>query len=135
MKKIMIFAVICVGGVFGYFAMNAMFETGKAEKAQKAMAAEMNKNLPLQVDELTTLEAVTNEGSALVYNYKVNVNKDDTDLDVFNSEIKKTLKATMCDKEPFTTLYKGGASYVYIYADAVGEELTEITIDADTCKS
>jgi hypothetical protein len=135
MKKLMIFAVLCVGGVVGYFAMNAMFSSGEIEKAQQEAAAQINKNLPMQVDELTTLEAVSSEGSALVYNYKVDVKKDETDLDVFTAEVKKNLMATMCGKEPFSKLYSAGASYVYNYTDTAGDALTEITIDADTCKS
>ncbi|WP_085905600.1 type II secretion system pilot lipoprotein GspS-beta [Kiloniella majae] len=135
MKKVMIFAVLCVGGAIGYFGINALFSAGKIEKAQQEAAAQINKNLPMQVDELTTLEAVSSEGAALVYNYKVDVKKDETDLDVFTSEVKKNLMATMCGKEPFSKLYSAGASYIYLYSDTSGDELTEITIDADTCKS
>lgn len=105
-------------------------------------AKELNKQLPLKVDEYTTLVAVIVSGNALCYNYRVDIEKEyltQSDVNDLIKEIKETGKEnlrflfqTQADVMPanewkrlFTEL---GIYYVYTYFDINNKAFARINI-------
>lgn len=105
-------------------------------------AKELNKQLPLKVDDYTTLVTVIVSGNALCYNYRVDIEKEyltQSDINDLIKEIKETGKEnlrflfqTQADVMPatewkrlFTEL---GIYYTYTYFDINNKAFARINI-------
>lgn len=105
-------------------------------------AKELNKQLPLKVDEVTTLVTVIVSGNALCYNYRVDIEKEyltQSDINELTQEIKETGKENLRFlfqtqsnvmsanewKRLFTEL---GIYYVYTYFDINNKAFARINI-------
>ena len=102
--------VFALSGQIGKFVGRTVGETtvenyqeGKQEafleKGQAMAAEEIRKQLPMRIDEITTLQSVLSAGKALIYNYRMSLKKSDLDTNKFIAEMKKTLVHNVCQQK------------------------------------
>ena len=103
------------------------------EDIQAAAAEFLSKQLPFQVDEVTTLESVANAGPMLIYNYRLTVLKESLDVPTFRVEMRRTLKQTACAQKDMRKIMSIGGSYRYVYLGADGHMIDEVTIGSSDC--
>lgn len=148
MKKFLLYAGLgCVGlvlwalsGQIGRFVGKSAIENyqqgkmqGAVEKAQEIAAEQIRKQLPIQVDEVTTLYNVMVSGRALIYQYRMKRYKDRIDLDNFHSEMLAMLKYNVCNEKGMRWGIDNGGSFVYYYIGLDGLLIDEITINSSSC--
>jgi uncharacterized membrane protein YhaH (DUF805 family) len=83
------------------------------------IADEINKGLPKELDEVTTLIVVTAEGNRLSYTYQLTANREDIDLGFFRDTMNESLNPEYCSNlaEYFAGM-NYSANYEYYGADA-----------------
>ncbi len=148
MKKFLLYAGLgCVGlvlwalsGQIGRFVGKSAIENyqqgkmqGAVEKAQEMAAEQIRKQLPIQVDEGTTLYNVMVSGKTLIYQYRMKRYKNRIDLDSFHSEMVAMLKHNVCNEKGMRWGIDNGGSFVYYYIGLDGLLIDEITINSSSC--
>ena len=98
-------------------------------------AAEARKQLPMRIDEITTLQSVLSAGKALIYNYRMSLKKSDLDTNKFIAEMKKTSVHNVCQQKQMKSILNLGGVYKYVYMGADGLIIGEITIALADCSS
>jgi 3-phosphoglycerate kinase len=113
------------------------YEAGKmqglVEKGQELAAVELRKQLPLQVDKLTTLQTVVSAGKMLIYRYEIATKKTEVDIGGFVSEMTEILKNNTCQQKQMRASMNMNAKYKYMYFDTDGLLLADITISSADC--
>lgn len=115
---------------------------GYVQKKLRENIKSINEQLPLNVDEITTLYAVLFVGNAIYYNFQVDIDKTDFTQDEINeiiSDVKETNKENLAFL--FQSLAKGmtpkewkrlftelGFYYVYTYYDCNNKVFTRFSI-------
>jgi hypothetical protein len=98
------------------------------EQAMAIAAAELRGQLPMKVDELTTLLSVMSLKKTIMYSYRLEV-PPGADLTTWELEQAARLEANVCgDTNMRNTIARGG-SYRYMYADQTGYRIFDKTID------
>ena len=115
---------------------------GYVQKSMRERVKAINEQLPLSIDEITTLYSTLFIGNAMHYNYRVDIDKTDYTQDEINqimSGVKETSKEniaclfqSLANKMPpkewkrlFTEL---GLYYVYTYFDCNNKVFARFTI-------
>ncbi|HEX8193379.1 MAG TPA: hypothetical protein VF552_10815 [Allosphingosinicella sp.] len=94
--------------------------------AQRVAAAVLAEHLPMRVDELTTLIAVTADGIDLTYKYRVSAGRP-----AFRDGFDANLARSVCADRGRATVISAGGAYRYIWHDTSGRVVHRLTID--TC--
>ena len=108
-------------------------QEGAVERAVKHAVHELRNQLPMQVDEATTLLRVASAGKALIYHYRLSSAKRDMDLTHFHAIMASDLISNVCQHEDMRYMMEMGANYRYVYMSADGLLIDEITIRASDC--
>ena len=114
-------------------AIALFFAASSGAAGRSAAATFLRKQLPFQVDEVTTLESVASAGPLLIYNYRLTVQKETIDVPTFQAEMRRTLKQTACAQKGMRKIMSIGGSYRYVYLGADGQMIDEITIGPSDC--
>jgi hypothetical protein len=87
---------------------------GVVEMTQEAAAKELRGQLPMRIDDLTTLERVLSAGTALIYQYRVDFTEREVD-DAWHMKMRNMLAANVCRQSDMRFALQNGASYQYTY--------------------
>jgi hypothetical protein len=115
--------LICTGNV-----AHADFVSDAQAHAAKAF----RKQLPVKVDENTTLLTVGSAGRTLIYSYRVNAHKKNLPSD-WQRRQNSHMENNLCNHPKMRTMLKRGASYSYQYVDVVGELIAYFTVANSNC--
>jgi hypothetical protein len=125
-----------IGKIAGKSATQSYYNSkseGQIEKAQEFAAAEFRKQLPVKVDEYTTLQNVFSAGATLIYHYILSANSSDIEKQSFTSEMTGKLNGNVCGNNEMSKVIKAGGSYVYQYVSQDGVSVAEIKFDKQSC--
>ena len=129
---LVLFAIANGVGRFTGKSVLKEYEGGKVEAAQAYAAEEMRKQLPMRIDEVTTLQSVLSMGKSLIYNYRIELIKDD----INNNFLQKQtglLRQNVCGQKAMAKVIKLGRSYRYLYMSKDGLSLGSIEISKKSC--
>ena len=144
LKKFLIYggmAIIAVvlyafaGGIGKFVGRSAVenYQKGKLEgtieKAQEQAAQTLSKQLPIKIDDITTLYSVVAAENALIYNYRMDVKKENIDIVAFHNGMTKQLNNNVCGNKKMKWSIGKGARYKYLYTGQNGLFIDEITVD------
>jgi hypothetical protein len=122
-----------VGGVVGFLVVSAMFHNGEDQGSLDAnlnrVADELNKKLPMMVDEQTRLDQVSAKTGTLIYSYSLpNENKGDVDFSTLQKKLRPNIIANYRDNQAMKELRKWNVGLDYQYKDKNGETIGEILV-------
>jgi len=102
-----------------------------ADAVRKA-ALELRKQLPVKVDEKTTLLAVVAAGRTLKYSYRMSYRKAELPAKWVVRQ-KRMLTGNACAHPGMRKMMELGVTYSYLYTDTVGRFLADINISNRNC--
>lgn len=108
-------------------------QQGVIEKAVEMAAVEIRKQLPIQIDEITTLQTVMSAGKTLIYTYRLSRKKSDMDIDYFIANKRENLKSNVCQQKGMKSILDKGGNFTYSYLSSDGLYIGEITITLSDC--
>ncbi len=124
-----------VGGKFAYnyFTTGSIADQTKIERVLMQTANEINKNLPVVLDQHTRLDTtIASAGNKFLYQYTMlNINIDALDIGQFVNEMKPKLINQYQSREEMKTFRDLGVALTYSYLSEAGIELVSITISPD----
>ena len=118
---------------------NGNFESRQEQDAfiattLKKMAAEMNSQAPMQVDEDTRLLSVIALQKTITYNMRLtNYKSSQVDPNVVAQAARDGLNQTVCKSKATRNLIDLGVQYVYLYNGNDGKLITRVVIDKYRC--
>ncbi len=140
MKKGLTTAIIAVAGIGGAYAGSKLVSSYMQdrnlvalEEGQALAAKQLRSQLPMKVDEATTLQSVISMGPALAYHYVIDANKADLDIESFKELMQVQLKANTCEHEGMAETIKYGGEYIYMYMSADNLRLGEFKFGKKEC--
>lgn len=88
-------------------------------------------NLPLKVDDMTTLDSlnVSKIENSYHYFYTISKLKEEIDVDIFYTLLKSNIDSSVIKNEKMELNRKFGTKFIYSYFDKNGNFLTEIKAD------
>ena len=89
--------------------------------------AESKSGLPKRLDDITTFQSITAEADTLVFNYRVNLPREDIDREAFKAGLTPPLHANSCST-PAREVVDLGGSLDYRYRDVRGRKIDSILI-------
>ena len=69
----------------------------------------------------------------MIYYYKIELLKNEIDVDLFMETIRKTLKSNVCGRKGMMEIIKSGGKYMYVYVGAGGLAIGSIEIGKSEC--
>ena len=100
--------------------------------AQLLAAENIRKQLPMRIDEQTTLVAVTAAGRMAKYLYRLDLEKGILPP-IWYKRQKELLTNNVCRHPKMSNAMKRGASYSYMYLDSHGKLVTDIVVRFSDC--
>lgn len=100
--------------------------------AQSHAAKVFRKQLPMKIDEVTTLLTVASAGRTGVYSYRMDLFENELPLD-WRQKQTSLMRHNVCSQPIMSKLMKQGASYAYQYVDKSGKFLVYIKIENSDC--
>ncbi len=125
-----------IGKIVGRSTAENYYESkdkAEIEKAQEKVAASIRRQLPMKVDEATTLQNVVSVGTNLTYHYIISQNLSDIDIENFKDNMNTHLKHNICDNEVMSKSIKAGAIYLYQYVSQDGLSIAGMKLDKKAC--
>ena len=122
---------IALGLVVGIWAIPALFspKETRAEKMLEGISAEMNKSLPLQIDDITRLVGSEVEAPrTLRYRYEVAVVRDSIDVQAFHDALFEQVRQTVRGSVEMEPLKERKVVFSYHYNDADGVHITSFDV-------
>ena len=110
---------------------NHLSATEVAESQSRA-AAELRKQLPKKLNDVTTLTDVYAVGPAIFFRTTLSKPLAEIDKDKFEKETSNFLTHNICSSSMVSTLNAGG-KYDYLYFDPEGRRIATIEITAMSC--
>ena len=86
-------------------------------------------NLPLRVDDVTTLTDVTADGLTVTYHMTARVAADTVSLSGL-AAMRSSTRAVVCENEQLIAMIGIGGAYRYVWKDESGAVIGETTIDS-----
>jgi len=101
-------------------------------------AIEINKNLPMQIDNNTTLESVGADISGnnliAIYYYKINSRRaDEIDKQKFIDVMRPHLISNSCSEIKMIDFFKNGITVRYSYRDKFGKNILSLDVNPSNC--
>ena len=93
---------------------------------------QLSKQLPLRVDEHTTLINVVAGSKTMRYFYEISLKKEDLDVDLLMAKIEKLTKNNICSMKNTRELLDLDVNLIYLYR--INEKyIGELFFDKETC--
>ena len=121
-----------------YFSdlLNVFLKKETTEQKLIAVANEINKKLPVMVDDTTRLNQVKSDGKMLSYKYTVTnirvTEMSKENVDEFKEQMYVILKNGICNSK-IASVLNDGASFKYIYYDTKDVEIASLSISRADC--
>jgi hypothetical protein len=128
--------LVCVFTVFSFFSLASCDKISDSARhfALSSAAEEVNKSVPIMVDDYTELYKVVAVNGVLQYHYMlVKYRLDQLDPDFFKRNMKDKLLISTCDNEKLKPLLSLGASIAYYYVDKEGVAIADFLVIPDDC--
>lgn len=127
-----------MGNIFGSLmgrSGSVESETGVDNVLVKA-ASQINKKLPMNVDENTRLDSVSAvPGRQFIYHYTlVTLNSTDVSADKFDSVVKPQLKNRLCESADMQNFLKNGVTISYLYKGKDGQPIGGAKFAPSECR-
>jgi hypothetical protein len=106
---------------------------GALEKAQEIAAADLRKQLPIELDEMTTLQTALSAGSSLIYIYRIHQDIGEIDVRSVSSEMQQKLFKNVCGEKILRKNMSIGAKYIYRYFSRDGIQFAIFDFDKNIC--
>jgi hypothetical protein len=95
--------------------------------------AELQKKLPIKVDEATTLTSVAYADSVLTFTYTLDTTLDKIDVDQF-LQVKAHIREMTCKQEDAIMFFRyGGGTQRFSWYDRNGKLIGKLDVDANSC--
>lgn len=124
-----------IGGqlAFNYFTSGSISGKTRIDKALMQTANEINKNLPLMLNQHTRLETtIASPGNKFLYRYTIlNIDLNSFNDRQFTDEMKPRLINEYATKEEMKTFREMNVELTYSYLSEDGRELASITISPE----
>lgn len=147
MRNLIFFLVLFASGSISHAAgMGNIFGTllGKSGSLESEtnvdnvltkLASQMNKKLPVAVDNDTRLDNVSAvPGRQFIYQYTLlNLNSADVSADSFGKLFKPQLKSRLCSSEEMQNFLKNGVTVSYLYKGKDGEPIGSAKFAPSEC--
>ncbi len=117
--------VAVVAYVVAYNGVRMLSGGRSVERQIEKLASDMNKQLPMQVDEMTRLDRVE-PGPGKTYSYIYTISKDLTDQEKQAVQESTTRRALAAPE--MQTIFSAGVTVWYKYHDAAGKKLLEFSV-------
>jgi hypothetical protein len=98
--------------------------------AQDVTARTLRAQLPLRIDEITTLEEIEVDGATLIYHNRLNLDAADLQ-DTARPAIEQATRAHVCGQANMVQTIGFGGAYGYVWVDRTGNLVHRMTIS--TC--
>jgi hypothetical protein len=130
--------VIIAGAYFSYLAAPGWFEKESDPRSQEFLAkiaAEINRSIPVMIDQETELMPAVGAPGMLNYNYRlVNVSAAQVDHNKFASGAKERLKESACNRpETRDNFLKKGVTLRYSYFAKDKQHIATIDVTPADC--
>lgn len=97
-----------------------------------AAAREINAQVPVELDEMTTLVSANASGADLTYTNRISVDAVEVDAN-FEELQRDVLKELVCGNEDMMVTINHGGSFTYEYIDPNGKPVASIGISKPDC--
>lgn len=131
-SKKLLFIIIALAfiGIAGVLYTNLIHPNQKL----KEEIVNINKQLPLMVDESTRLDSASFDKNELTYTYTfLNVDITEIEVDKFASELSVRLKINVCKNETTKTILNDEKTIKYIYKDKNNADITSVIVTSSDC--
>lgn len=96
----------------------------------------VRKDLPIPVDDVTTLEGIDSDGLTVIYNYRIKVSGlDPSEKSKFESDIQNVNTKNICNNPKTSKFLEMGVSYIYKYQDLDNISIRGFEVTKDICES
>lgn len=95
--------------------------------------AEINRDAPIKLDELTTLTSATLEDLHVTYKNQLHQTLAQEDIDTFRNEQGAALLSGVCENPDMQISLNGGALFTYQYVDETGALVGDFTVSKKDC--
>lgn len=116
--------------------LNVFLKKETTEQRLIAVANDINKKLPVMVDDTTRLNQVKSDGKILSYKYTVTnirvTEMSKENVDEFKEQMYVILKNGICNSK-IASVLNDGASFKYIYYDIKDVEIASLSISRADC--
>ena len=133
-----------LGGAIGGSVAESYLNSNKQDMDNQAQAIEIlsesisdiKKDLPITVDEITTLEKIDLIGLNIIYEYKLElVGLSTNERETIGFEVKNENTKVACENTDVVKALKMGVSYQYNYRDLDGLEVPGFKVTQDICNN
>ena len=100
--------------------------------AQAAAASELRSQLPIRIDDATTLERVMSAGTTLVYQYRIDFSESDVGT-TWHQSMKNMLATNVCKHSVMRNALDNGARYQYTYFGTDGVMIADFVVTGLDC--
>jgi hypothetical protein len=107
---------------------------GIVEMAQEAAAKELRGQLPMRIDDLTTLERVMSASTTLIYQYRVDLNESGLDTP-WHLSMKNMLATNVCRQSDMRFALTNGARFQYTYFRNDGVMIADFVVTGSDCQA
>jgi hypothetical protein len=90
-------------------------------------AESLNRQLPMQIDEMTILESVAAEGTLLTYSARITMTRAELPADAAEL-LGESTRRYVCGTTDMVETISYGGSYRYVWIDANGQPVHQLTI-------
>jgi hypothetical protein len=95
--------------------------------------AELQKKLPMKMDESTTLTSVVYADSVLTFTYTLDATLDKIDVDHF-LQVKANIREMTCKQQDAIMFFRyGGGTQRFSWYDRNGKPIGKLDVDANSC--
>ncbi|HEV7661345.1 MAG TPA: hypothetical protein VGO55_16010 [Allosphingosinicella sp.] len=101
----------------------ALVICGNREAARQAMT-----QMPMRVDDATTLTSIVADGPTVIYNVRVNANAADVP-DAGKAQIEAAARANACSRPDMRQTMSMGGAYAYSFSDRAGQPIMQFRIE------
>ena len=127
-----------LGGVVGRSVVRSLSHRTPDVTSQQALskvASELNKTLPMMVDQETELTNVLGLEATIVYNYRlVNMRASELDASRLLNELKPRVSTAACTTpQTRDDFLKKGVTMRYVYYDASRAHIASFDVNAASC--
>jgi hypothetical protein len=92
-----------------------------------SVARQINRQLPVQVDDITRLERLSTSGAVLAYHYRVARRRSEL-RDGINAALEESTRANVCQEQSMVRTMSMGGSYSYHWVDSDGQPIHQMTV-------
>jgi len=110
-------------GVYNSFDQRRVLEDNLAS------AEQINRDSPVQIDEITALVSAKANREVLTFKYRVSTPAEEFDLRIAEASLYQASKNEICEKPLLPRLFAAGGVYRFIYLDPDGKTIADFQVD------